>query len=85
MNLSMKPASVQNTVEANIICYCRLYNYRRAQVFPREKVRYPRNALVTRRKMNVLQDSKFMEMVEWSQTHKASCVEALARSKFKKE
>ena len=61
-----------------------IYNYRRSQVIPDEKVRYLRDAFNHAEKGERLaKASGFTEMVEWSKASKACCVEALVRSKFK--
>ena len=72
-------------VQSNLVLS--IYNYRRSQiVIPGEKVRYLRNAFSYAEKSGRLaRELKFVEMVEWSQTHKAACVEALVRNKFKNE
>ena len=79
------PRTKYREVQSNLVLS--IYNYRRSQiVIPGEKVRYLRNAFSYAEKSGRLaRELKFVEMVEWSQTHKAACVEALVRNKFKNE
>ena len=79
------PRTKYREVQLNLVLS--IYNYRRSQlVIPGEKVRYLRNAFSCVEKSGRLaRELKFVEMVEWSETHKAACVEALVRNKFKNE
>ena len=79
------PRTKYREVQLNLVLS--IYNYRRSQlVIPGEKVRYLRNAFsYVEKSERLARELKFVEMVEWSQTHKASCVEALVRKKFKNE
>ena len=79
------PRTKYREVQSNLVLS--IYNYRRSQiVIPGEKVRYLRNAFSYAEKSGRLaRELKFVEMVEWSETHKAACVEALVRNKFKNE
>ena len=70
--------------EAQLELVLSSYNYRRSQVIPDEKVCYLREAFKHAEECEHLAKSlEFIEMVEWSQTHKAFCTEELLRAKFK--
>ena len=61
-----------------------IYNYRRSQLIPDEKVRYLRVAFNHAEKGEHLAKALgFIEIVEWSKTHKAFCTEKLLRAKCK--
>ena len=61
-----------------------IYNYRRSQLIPDEKVHYLRVAFNHAEKGEHLAKALgFIEIVEWSKTHKAFCTEKLLRAKCK--
>ena len=78
------PGSKYRQCQFNLVLS--IYNYRQSQFNPDKKVRYLSNAFrYAEDSERLARELKFMEIVEWSQTHKAACVEALVRNKFKNE
>ena len=66
------PRTKYREVQLNLVLS--IYNYARSQVISGEKVRYLRNAFsYVEKSERLARELKFMEMVEWSETHK-SCL-----------